>query len=140
MTAKQMKNLRASGGGPAFFKPIGKGARGTNIKVVRTGRAASVAIRARVRKQLRCSGQIRVCRLNDVYLHRMRRRHTIRLSLLPRSRKQMNLGQLEALKIISALPNDVWLTTEEAAVVLRCHPSTLERMRQPNSTPQGPPI
>ena len=33
MTAKQMKNLRASGGGPAFFKPIGKGARGTNIKV-----------------------------------------------------------------------------------------------------------
>ncbi len=51
----------------------------------------------------------------------------------------MNLGQLEALKIISALPNDVWLTTEEAAVVLRCHPSTLERMRQPNSTTQGPP-
>jgi hypothetical protein len=51
----------------------------------------------------------------------------------------MNIGQLEALKIISALPDDVWLTTEEAAVVLRCHPSTLERMRDPASTTQGPP-
>jgi hypothetical protein len=33
ISAKQMKNLRASGGGPAFFKPIGNGARAANMKV-----------------------------------------------------------------------------------------------------------
>ncbi len=33
LTAKQMKNLRASGGGPPFFKPIGKGSRGANMMV-----------------------------------------------------------------------------------------------------------
>jgi hypothetical protein len=50
----------------------------------------------------------------------------------------MNLGQLEALAIIAALPDDIWLTTEEAAVVLRVSGTTLERMRQPGSTTKGP--
>ena len=50
----------------------------------------------------------------------------------------MNLGQLEALAIIAALPDDVWLTTEESAVVLRVSVTTLERMRQPGSTTKGP--
>ena len=51
----------------------------------------------------------------------------------------MNIGQLEALAIISALPNDIWLTTEEAAVVLRMSVTTLERLRKSDSTTKGPP-
>ena len=50
----------------------------------------------------------------------------------------MNIGQLEALAIIMRLPDDVALTTEEAAVVLRLSVTTLERMRRPDSTTKGP--
>ena len=51
----------------------------------------------------------------------------------------MNIGQLEALAIISRLPDDCLLTTEEAACALRVSVTTLERWRSPDSTTEGPP-
>jgi hypothetical protein len=48
-------------------------------------------------------------------------------------------AKLEALAHICSLPDSTWLTTYEASVFLRVSDSTLERMRQPGSTTQGPP-
>ena len=42
-----------------------------------------------------------------------------------------DLAQLETLAILLALPDDALLTTEEAAIVLRSSPRTLERGRAP---------
>lgn len=46
--------------------------------------------------------------------------------------------QLAALELISRLPDDLWLTTEEAAIFLRVSKSSLEKMRRPNYPVQGP--
>lgn len=48
------------------------------------------------------------------------------------------LADLQALEILHRLPDDVALITEEAAIVLRMSPRTLERMRAPDSTTKGP--
>ncbi len=51
----------------------------------------------------------------------------------------MKIAELELLAILSALPGDVAVTTEEAAVLLRVSPSTLAKMRMPNHPVKGPP-
>lgn len=48
------------------------------------------------------------------------------------------LADLQALEILLRLPDDAALTTDEAAIVLRTSPRTLERMRSPGSTTKGP--
>lgn len=48
------------------------------------------------------------------------------------------LADLQALEILLRLPDDAALTTDEAAIVLRTSPRTLERMRAPDSTTKGP--
>lgn len=50
----------------------------------------------------------------------------------------MNLAELQALDLISKLPDDVPLTVEEAAIFLRMSPSTLNKMRMPNHPTGGP--
>ena len=50
----------------------------------------------------------------------------------------MNLADLQALDLISKLPDDVPLTVEEAAIFLRMSPSTLNKMRMPNHPTGGP--
>lgn len=47
----------------------------------------------------------------------------------------MKISSLEALELISRLPDDVPLTTEEAAVFLRLSVTTLERMRADGTGP-----
>lgn len=51
----------------------------------------------------------------------------------------MKIAELELLAILSGLPGDVAVTTEEAAVLLRVSPSTLAKMRMPNHPVKGPP-
>jgi len=51
----------------------------------------------------------------------------------------MKIAELELLAILSGLPDDVAVTTEEAAVLLRVSPSTLAKMRMPNHPVKGPP-
>lgn len=48
------------------------------------------------------------------------------------------IADLQALEIILRLPDDAALTTDEAALVLRTSPRTLERMRSPDSSTKGP--
>lgn len=50
----------------------------------------------------------------------------------------MNLADLQALDLISRLPDDVWLTVEEAAIFLRMSRSSLEKMRMPGHPTGGP--
>lgn len=50
----------------------------------------------------------------------------------------MNLAELQALDLISKLPDDVPLTVEEAAIFLRTSPSTLAKMRMPGHPTGGP--
>ncbi len=50
----------------------------------------------------------------------------------------MNLAELQALDLISKLPDDVPLTVDEAAIFLRTSPSTLAKMRMPNHPTGGP--
>lgn len=50
----------------------------------------------------------------------------------------MNLADLQALDLISRLPDDVWLTVEEAAIFLRMSPSSLNKMRMPGHPTGGP--
>lgn len=50
----------------------------------------------------------------------------------------MNLSDLQALDLISRLPDTAPLTVEEAAVFLRVSPSTLNKMRMPGHPTGGP--
>jgi hypothetical protein len=50
----------------------------------------------------------------------------------------MKLSDLQALDLISRLPDDVPLTVEEAAIFLRMSPSTLNKMRMPGHPTGGP--
>lgn len=50
----------------------------------------------------------------------------------------MNIADLQALDLISRLPDDVWLTVEEAAVFLRRSVSSINKLRMPGSPVQGP--
>lgn len=50
----------------------------------------------------------------------------------------MKLADLQALELISRLPDDVWLTVEEAAIFLRMSPSSLNKMRMPGHPTGGP--
>ena len=50
----------------------------------------------------------------------------------------MNISDLQALDLISRLPDNVPLTVEEAAVFLRVSPSTLNKMRMPGHPTGGP--
>ena len=50
----------------------------------------------------------------------------------------MKIAELELLAVLSKLPDDAALSTEEAAVLLRVSPSTLSKMRMPGHPVQGP--
>jgi len=50
----------------------------------------------------------------------------------------MNISDLQALDLISRLPDNAPLTVEEAAVFLRVSPSTLNKMRMPGHPTGGP--
>ena len=49
------------------------------------------------------------------------------------------ISDMEALELIARLPDDTPLTTAEAAVFLRVSKSTLDKMRRPDATNEGPP-
>jgi hypothetical protein len=50
----------------------------------------------------------------------------------------LKIADLEALEIISRLPDDIFLTVEEAAIFVRMSPSTLNKMRMPSHPTKGP--
>ncbi len=50
----------------------------------------------------------------------------------------MSIAELQALDLISRLPDNVPLTVEEAAIFLRMSPSTLNKMRMPGHPTGGP--
>ena len=49
----------------------------------------------------------------------------------------MSIAELQALDLISRLPDNVPLTVEEAAIFLRMSPSTLNKMRMPGHPTGG---
>lgn len=50
----------------------------------------------------------------------------------------MKIAELQALELISRLPDDVWLKVDEAAIFLRISPSLLNKMRMPGHPSGGP--